>query len=52
MGTWPARLRGLMKQAHVIVIVAALLLPGGIREALWGMLLGSGALWLVGWGYL
>jgi len=36
----------------LVAIVAALLLPGGAREAMWGMLLGSGALWLVAWGYL
>lgn len=32
--------------------VAALTLPGGARAALLGVVVGSGALWLVAWGYL
>ena len=32
-------------------VTAALLLPGGIHNALFGLLIGSGSLWLVAWGY-
>lgn len=30
---------------------AAFTVPGGGREALWGIVLGSGVLWLLGWAY-
>ena len=33
-------------------VAAALTVPGGAREALLGVALGSGLLWLVAWGYL
>lgn len=36
----------------LIGAAAALLTPGGAREALWGVVVGSGALWLVAWAYL
>jgi len=35
----------------LVAIAAALLLPGGARAALYGVLLGSGSLWLLGWAY-
>lgn len=33
-------------------VAAALTVAGGAREALFGIALGSGALWLIAWGYL
>ena len=36
----------------LVAIAAALMLPGGAREALYGVLLASGSLWLLGWAYL
>jgi leader peptidase (prepilin peptidase) / N-methyltransferase len=35
----------------LIGVAAAALWPGGIREAIFGVLLGSGLLWLLGWLY-
>jgi len=35
----------------LVAILAALTHPGGAREALFGVVLGSGALWIVGWLY-
>ena len=35
-----------------IGLAAALTLPQGARHALWGVVLGSGLLWLLAWGYL
>ena len=35
----------------VIGLAAALQWPGGAREALFGVLLGSGVLWFLGWAY-
>jgi leader peptidase (prepilin peptidase)/N-methyltransferase len=32
-------------------LVAAFTVPGGVREALLGIVLGSGVLWLLGWAY-
>jgi leader peptidase (prepilin peptidase)/N-methyltransferase len=36
----------------LIGVAAAALIPGGLREAMFGMALGSGLLWLLAWGYL
>ncbi len=36
----------------LIAIAAALLIPGGARHALLGVVAGSGILWLLAWGYL
>jgi leader peptidase (prepilin peptidase)/N-methyltransferase len=35
----------------LIGVCAAAFWPGGIREAIFGVLLGSGLLWLLGWAY-
>jgi len=35
----------------LIGVAAAALTPGGLREAMFGMALGSGLLWLLAWGY-
>jgi leader peptidase (prepilin peptidase) / N-methyltransferase len=35
----------------LLAIGAALTVPGGARDALYGVLLGSGTLWLLGWAY-
>lgn len=35
----------------VIGVIAALMIPGGARHAMFGMLVGSGLLWLLAWGY-
>ena len=35
----------------LLALAAAFTLPGGAREALYGILLGSGSLWLLGWAY-
>ena len=35
----------------LIGLAAAALVPGGPRVALWGVLMGSGLLWLLAWGY-
>ena len=36
----------------LIAVAAALLIPGGARHALLGVITGSGILWLLAWGYL
>ena len=36
----------------LIGLTAQLAVPGGVREGLWGMIAGSGLLWLLAWGYL
>jgi leader peptidase (prepilin peptidase)/N-methyltransferase len=36
----------------LLALAAVLQWPGGVRHALFGVLLGSGLLWLLGWGYL
>ncbi len=35
----------------LIGLAAAALVPGGARVALWGVIMGSGLLWLLAWGY-
>ena len=36
----------------LIGVAAALLIPGGVRHALFGVIAGSGILWLLSWAYL
>jgi leader peptidase (prepilin peptidase)/N-methyltransferase len=35
----------------LIGVTAALMIPGGARHAIFGMIVGSGLLWLLAWGY-
>ncbi len=49
MGTWPARLRRLMKHAHVIAVAAALLLAG-CTSGEQSCPVGKTGGWFSGWG--